>query len=105
MKEVPIPYWSAKKQGPKAYDAQERAMRIGRIVSVVRGTNFVLMAHAYSYYTKGKSHCTECSSNTDRESFHQGKLNPNISIAADSRTGDESLPFNTVKPVLAVASS
>lgn len=50
---------SAKKQGPTAYDdsiAQERAMQIGIIVSVVRGTHFVLMAHAYSYYTKGKGH-------------------------------------------------
>lgn len=41
---------SAKKQGRTAYDnsiAQEKAMRIGIIVSVVRGTYFVLMALAF----------------------------------------------------------
>lgn len=50
-----LPSLKTRAKEPKAYDAQERAMRIGRIVSIVRGTNFVLMAHAYSYYTKGKS--------------------------------------------------
>ena len=90
---------SAKKQGPTAYDARERAMRIGRIVSVVRGTNFVLMAHSYSYYTKGKSHWPSAAViPTERASTKESSIPTVSSIAADSRTrtGDESLPFLTV---------
>ena len=67
--------------------ARERAMRIGRIVSVVRGTNFVLMAHSYEYYTKGKSHWPSAAViPRERASTKESSIPTVSSIAADSRT-------------------